>query len=212
MTPTGIFRQADEVVAKTTEHRRQEAWAIDDFRAKRWDMPLRRGEDADITRLRRGEEVEGYEWRDVTIMEGEMSEYTPEDLEGFANTLDNMAMGGGHLLRAGAAAMRENVALKKDAERYQWLHSEMDRIDPVFSCIAKLGYDRNSSEWISFLSSSEFDTAIDVAIAKEQKINIKELEQLEKLATSAPWETNYEDNDGDYGVGEDDLGRSHVPE
>ena len=62
----------------------------------------------------------------------------------------------------------EAEALRKDAERYRWLHSEHERVDPICHLVWKLNGDRSSSEWVN---TARLDVSIDLAIAatKEQQ-------------------------------------------
>jgi hypothetical protein len=62
------------------------------------------------------------------------------------------------------AYQAELAAARKDAARYRWLRSELDRVDPMFSVVAKAHYDRRSSDWCNFASSDVLDAAIDAAM------------------------------------------------
>lgn len=63
-----------------------------------------------------------------------------------------------------ARALAKHRELRKDAERYRWLRSELKRVDPLASIVWKHNDDRTSNEWANIGIVDHLDAGIDAAI------------------------------------------------
>ena len=64
----------------------------------------------------------------------------------------------------------EAMGLRKDAQRYRWLHKQVSHADftPIAQCVWKRNSDPNAM-WVNLIDGEDMNNHIDAALAETEK-------------------------------------------